>query len=510
MRFNELTEQRVQEGGMPSSIIRVKEKIRLMTDAEKKEYFKGKTREQLVSMARSHGYGENSNVYAKYISEGLNEFAPSGDRGESGDDPYKYPQPEQYSRSIDFFGKFEADHFDREDMNDATGEFKGYWNDGGKPRQIAYFKFDNPQRTGGDHPGMGWYYEPESISSSDNANVTPAVDNSAQRKQQELGMIRAFLKSGRTPSPGSQIYNLMKRHGVVEGQLDEFQLNPTGLLASVIRWAVNNPVLITAVGAAGLASASAATAGLALGPIMTLVSTGQVGLGLLTLDKLMNMINTNPNQAEGYIKKYIYKYIGDETDVQEFEKLHAQTAYKGETEFRWRAEVWPVTIDKNESERWLEKYDKYWLDTYNKEQADKEQAAAQQSKPPAAPQSQQDLASTVPPYIPPTRPTESVKEARATGRASWDSNMTGYQGDYGGAENWGRRSREDDEHHEIDRRMEQEHEHRNTHGTWYVRVDGQVIPKSYTGKAAANAAALEFKKQPGNENKLIMLTMREQ
>ena len=199
-----------------------------------------------------------------------------------------------------------------------------------------------------------------------------------------------------------------------ESHLDEFQLNPTGVLASLIRWAVNNPVLITAVGAAGLATASAATAGLALGPIMTLVSTGQAGLGLLTLDKLMNMIQTNPSQAEGYIKKYIYKYIGDESDVQEFEKLHAQTAYKGETEFRWRAEVWPVTIDKNESERWLEKNDKYWLDNYNKEQADKEQAdkeqaTAQQNKPPTtpAPPSLQDFASTVPPYTPPTRPTES-------------------------------------------------------------------------------------------------------
>lgn len=100
--------------------------------------------------------------------------------------------------------------------------------------------------------------------------------------------------------------------------------------------------------------------------------------------------------------------------------------------------------------------------------------------------------------------------AEGTGRDSWDSNMPGYQGDYGGAENWGRREREDDEHHEIDRRMEQERERQNTLGIWYVRVDGQVIPKSYTGKSAANAAALEFKKQPGNENKLVMLTMREQ
>ncbi len=99
---------------------------------------------------------------------------------------------------------------------------------------------------------------------------------------------------------------------------------------------------------------------------------------------------------------------------------------------------------------------------------------------------------------------------KATGRAAWDSNMPGYQGDYGGASNWGRRHREDDEHHEIDRRIEQEHEYRNTYGTWYVRIDGLVEPTPYKGKAAANAAALELKKQPGNENKVIMLTMKEQ
>jgi hypothetical protein len=147
------------------------------------------------------------------VSEGnLNEFAPGGD-GDGDEDPYKYPKPKSYRRSIDFFGQFEADHFDREDMNDATGEFKGYW---GKT-QIAYFKFDNPAKTGSDDPGMGWYYEPNNISDDDSdTGATPAVDNSAQRKQQELSMINAFLKSGQTPKPGSQIYSLMKRHGVAE------------------------------------------------------------------------------------------------------------------------------------------------------------------------------------------------------------------------------------------------------------------------------------------------------
>jgi hypothetical protein len=94
--------------------------------------------------------------------------------------------------------------------------FKGYWGS----KQIAYFKFDNPARTGGNNPGMGWYYEPES-SGSDNAGATPAADRSDERKQQELSMIRAFLKSGNRPNPDSQIGRLMKKHGMTE-DLNEF------------------------------------------------------------------------------------------------------------------------------------------------------------------------------------------------------------------------------------------------------------------------------------------------
>ena len=149
--------------------------------------------------------------------ESIDEFAVGGGGDDDGDaDPYRYPKPESYRRSIDYFGKFEADHFDREDFDDATGVFKGYWGS----KQIAHFKFDNPEKTGGDDPGMGWYYEPETDSRSDNASDKPSGDDSKQRKQQELSMINAFLKSGQTPKPGSQIYGLMKKHGVVENFAD--------------------------------------------------------------------------------------------------------------------------------------------------------------------------------------------------------------------------------------------------------------------------------------------------
>ena len=161
-----------------------------------------------IVRARKSGVAEDS----------LNEFAPgAGGDDEAGDDPYKYPKPKRYNRSADYFEQFEADHFDREDFDDDTGVFKGYWGN----TQIAYFKFDNPARTGGDDSGMGWYYEPESAGRSDDTNAAPAADRSEERKQQELGMISQFLKSGNRPNPDSQIGRLMKKYGMTEGQVNE-------------------------------------------------------------------------------------------------------------------------------------------------------------------------------------------------------------------------------------------------------------------------------------------------
>jgi hypothetical protein len=77
-------------------------------------------------------------------------------------------------------------------------------------------------------------------------------------------------------------------------------------------------------------------------------------------------------------------------------------------------------------------------------------------------------------------------------RSDWDSNMPGYKGDYGGAENWGRRNREDDEHHEIDRQREQQLAQYNQAGNFWLKYKDSgkhINDQPYTGKAAANAAA---------------------
>ena len=117
------------------------------------------------------------------IEEGLVEFVHSDGGSDSGQDPYKHPKPKHYARSIDYFGQFEADHFDHEDVDDAKGTFKGYWGD----RQIAGFKFDDPGATGSDDPGMGWYYEPQNEGVSlPNPDGSYPPGAHTPEKQQEL------------------------------------------------------------------------------------------------------------------------------------------------------------------------------------------------------------------------------------------------------------------------------------------------------------------------------------
>lgn len=55
----------LNEGAMPQSVIKAKEKIRMSSDEENKKRFAGKTKEELASMARRHGHG-SKNPYAKF------------------------------------------------------------------------------------------------------------------------------------------------------------------------------------------------------------------------------------------------------------------------------------------------------------------------------------------------------------------------------------------------------------------------------------------------------------
>jgi hypothetical protein len=58
----------IKEGRMPSSVIKHKQKLAGMTDAEKKAKFAGKSEAELKAMAHRHGYGKDSNEYSKHGS----------------------------------------------------------------------------------------------------------------------------------------------------------------------------------------------------------------------------------------------------------------------------------------------------------------------------------------------------------------------------------------------------------------------------------------------------------
>jgi hypothetical protein len=55
----------LNEGAMPQSVIKTKENIRMASDEENKKRFAGKTKEELASMARRHGY-KDKNPYSKF------------------------------------------------------------------------------------------------------------------------------------------------------------------------------------------------------------------------------------------------------------------------------------------------------------------------------------------------------------------------------------------------------------------------------------------------------------
>ena len=163
---------------------------------------------------------ENAAGHMRYESDQLGEFAPvnrdpwgDDDRGE---DPYSKPEPRHYKRSIDFFGQFEADHFDKEDFDKATGIFKGYWDYDGKLKQIAYFKFDNPQQAArefDDSPGMGWYYEPQNESVAEGA--MPASVIKAKKRYSE--MTPAEFARAHKDKSNEELKSMAWRHGYGKG-----------------------------------------------------------------------------------------------------------------------------------------------------------------------------------------------------------------------------------------------------------------------------------------------------
>ena len=96
-------------------------------------------------------------------------------------------------------------------------------------------------------------------------------------------------------------------------------------------------------------------------------------------------------------------------------------------------------------------------------------------------------------------------------RSSWDSNMPGYQGDYGGEDNWGRRNKASDENEKIDAMLRQQNAQRQEYiqsGKFWLKLkDSQRhLPAGpFIGKQAANQAAIDLlKKQPDLKGNLLI------
>ena len=172
------------------------------------------------------GDGGSESITREFAPAGFgNDKPPRGpknkgrdpwDNSDSGDDPYSKPDPRYYERSIDYFARFEADHFDDEVFDKETGVFKGYWDDEEGRVQIAYFKFDDPEQTGSDDPGMGWYYEPQ------NESVRAAENFADGRNPQDKG----DSKRHNVPTKG-KISTLRKiaKQGGRRGQLAHWMAN---------------------------------------------------------------------------------------------------------------------------------------------------------------------------------------------------------------------------------------------------------------------------------------------
>jgi len=442
------------------------------------------------------------------VSEGLNEFAPGAGGGDDDRDadPYRYPKPESYRRSVDFFGQFEADHFDREDFDDATGVFKGYWGS----KQIAHFKFDNPAKTGSDDPGMGWYYEPEADSNDNNVSNKPAVDNSAQRKQQELSMIDAFLKSGQTPKPGSQIYGLMKQHGISEGSLNEFAPGSDGGESG--HWYTDDE-LADIIGDDWFEDFDVSNDGFNIDAYGEKAKKNLVGHANAWFDDRgynVNVLGVEHNDVDHDLKWYIVgsfhnpNFADKDVDEGLGSKLaglglagamalgsagaNARVTPDGQGGFTGGLKP-SATVTAPADNKPAVEAPKGFSKEYLQKAADPNRFGRYMISVEKA----QELLKNM---------QEGVAEA---GYRNYDDNRTGfsknsqaYRAD-GGA---------NDENHELDQRRDQQEKS----GTWYIRLNGKLIkdkqgnPYSFRGKAAANKAALTMQAKLFNQGKEFMLT----
>jgi hypothetical protein len=148
-------------------------------------------------------------------------------------------------------------------------------------------------------------------------------------------------------------------------QIDEI-FNPSSMLAIFMRAASRFVSDFLPIGIGAISTYAATTA--LIGPFAAAAASTAVG------NQLFQTLQNQQNKVPGVIQMMVEKYFGSEAEKVEFMILHAKNAYQGKSEFRWRGEQWPVTLQKDEAEAIIEKNDKYWLDAEKQKEIDAEKA----------------------------------------------------------------------------------------------------------------------------------------
>jgi hypothetical protein len=210
-------------------------------------------------------------------------------------------------------------------------------------------------------------------------------------------------KVGISPAVGKEFHSADKNtdYKKLPKKVDEV-LDPTTMSANVLRYlgrkfATAFPWIATgAVGAglaySGLLAPIMASAGGAAATITSLGAETALAAGVAgtyaapsVIQVIKDLFAADENSIQAGIKRWVEKHVGDESDIQEFLNLHAQSAYLKQPVFRWRAEEWKTKMSPKEAEAYLEKHNKNWLDTEKQKVIDVEKAKAEKEKEEAKP-----------------------------------------------------------------------------------------------------------------------------
>jgi hypothetical protein len=233
--------------------------------------------------------------------------------------------------------------------------------------------------------------------------VTEGVSGAMERAVDAKGRTQAqWAQLVRSKFPGAKITQAKMIDGPMQAtlpdgrklgwskveQIDEI-IDPSTAAAKALRYigrkfATAFPWLAvggvgTGLAASGLLAPLVASMGgitTALAGLSTeVMAYGAVG-GMAATPSLIQIIkdlfSADETSIQAGIKRWVEKHVGDDNDAQEFILVHSKAAYEGKSSFRWRAKVWPVKLSKDQSEAYLEKNDKFWLDSEKQKAIDAE------------------------------------------------------------------------------------------------------------------------------------------